>query len=91
MPVRQKKWIAAIQKRVGITSDVLGTMKGVKMLGLSRALAKQIQDLRDFELAESKKFRHVQIFLIGMSERASFTCDFSNMLTIVQICYRYSP
>ncbi|KAF3013497.1 hypothetical protein E8E14_005834 [Neopestalotiopsis sp. 37M] len=67
VPVRQKKWIAAIQKRVGITSDILGTMKGVKMLGLSRALAKQIQDLRDFELAESKKFRHVQIFLIGMN------------------------
>ncbi|ETS81802.1 hypothetical protein PFICI_06804 [Pestalotiopsis fici W106-1] len=67
VPVRQKAWIAAIQKRVGITSDILGTMKGVKMLGLSRALAKQIQSLREFELAESKKFRQLQIFLIAMN------------------------
>lgn len=61
-------WIAAIQKRVGITSDILGTIKGVKMLGLSRALTKQIQGLRDFELAESKKFRRMQILLISMSQ-----------------------
>ncbi|KAK6210738.1 hypothetical protein LQW54_005943 [Pestalotiopsis sp. IQ-011] len=60
-------WIAAIQKRVGITSDILGTIKGVKMLGLSRALTKQIQGLRDFELAESKKFRRIQILLISMN------------------------
>lgn len=64
-------WIAAIQKRVGITSDILGTIKGVKMLGLSRALTKQIQGLRDFELTESKKFRRMQILLISMSQCSS--------------------
>lgn len=66
-------WIAAIQKRVGITSDILGTIKGVKMLGLSRALTKQIQGLRDFELAESKKFRRMQILLISMSQCLSLS------------------
>jgi hypothetical protein len=69
LPVRQRRWIAAIQKRVGVTSDILGVMKGVKMLGISDALSKQIQGLRDFEIAESKKFRKLQIFLISMSKR----------------------
>ncbi|KAK6074727.1 ABC transporter [Seiridium cupressi] len=64
VPRRQRKWIAAIQKRVGITSDILGVMKGVKMLGISEPLSKQIQGLRDFEIAESKRFRKVQDFLL---------------------------
>ncbi|KAK9786665.1 hypothetical protein SCARD494_11156 [Seiridium cardinale] len=67
VPRRQRKWIAAIQKRVGITSDILGVMKGVKMLGISEPLSKQIQGLRDFEIAESKRFRKVQVFLISMN------------------------
>lgn len=69
IPVRQRRWIAAIQKRVGITSDVIGVMKGVKMLGISDPLSKQIQGLRDFEIAESRKFRKLQIFLIAMSKQ----------------------
>lgn len=68
LPTRQRKWMAAIQKRVGITSDILGVMKGVKMLGISEPLSKQIQGLRDFEIAESKKFRKLQVLLISMSK-----------------------
>ncbi|KAH8196275.1 hypothetical protein TruAng_009556 [Truncatella angustata] len=67
IPVRQRRWIAAIQKRVGITSDLLAVMKGVKMMGISGPISKQIQDLRDFEISESKKFRKLQIAVISFN------------------------
>lgn len=57
----------AIQQRVGITTEIIGSVKGVKMSGLTSTVQDQIQGLRDFELDESKKFRRVQILnvLIG--------------------------
>ncbi|KAI0126691.1 P-loop containing nucleoside triphosphate hydrolase protein [Xylariales sp. AK1849] len=67
LPPRQRQWISAIQKRVGITSDILGEMKGIKMTGISDPITKQIQGLRDFELAESRKFRKLQIMLVTMN------------------------
>ncbi|GKT41588.1 ABC transporter atnG [Colletotrichum spaethianum] len=61
VPPRQRRWMEAIQKRVGITTEIIGSVKGVKMSGLSAAVQDQIQGLRDFELDESKKFRRMQI------------------------------
>ncbi|OHE94372.1 ABC transporter [Colletotrichum orchidophilum] len=67
IPPRQRRWMQAIQKRVGITTEIIGSVKGVKMSGLTNTVQDQIQGLRDFELDESKKFRRVQILnvLIG--------------------------
>ncbi|KAI3537978.1 ABC transporter [Colletotrichum filicis] len=67
IPPRQRRWMQAIQKRVGITTEVIGSIKGVKMSGLTSTVQDQIQGLRDFELDESKRFRRVQILnvLIG--------------------------
>jgi ATP-binding cassette, subfamily C (CFTR/MRP), member 1 len=61
----------AIQKRVGVTTEIIGSMKGVKMTGLSEKIRDQIQGLRDYELEESKRFRKVQIsnILIGRLTR----------------------
>lgn len=39
----------------------MGSVKGVKMSGLSGTVQDQIQGLRDFELEESKEFRKIQI------------------------------
>jgi hypothetical protein len=64
VPVRQTKWMAAIQKRVGITSDVIGSVKGIKVAGLTNNAEKQIQALRDFELAQSTQFRKIQVISI---------------------------
>ncbi|KAK2063355.1 hypothetical protein LY76DRAFT_588554 [Colletotrichum caudatum] len=61
MPPLQRKWMQAIQRRVGTTTEIVGSMKGVKMSGLSATVRDQIQGLRDFELDESKKFRRMQI------------------------------
>ncbi|KAI8158204.1 ABC transporter atnG, partial [Colletotrichum sp. SAR 10_71] len=61
IPPRQRRWREAIQKRVGVTTQVLASVKGVKMSGLSGTVQGQIQGLRDFELEESKEFRKIQI------------------------------
>ncbi|XMA07310.1 hypothetical protein WAI453_000101 [Rhynchosporium graminicola] len=54
---RQGAWIAAVQTRVGMTSAMLGSMKSVKMMGLSNTLMDTLQIQRVMELNLSKKFR----------------------------------
>ena len=61
VPPRQRKWMAAIQKRVGITADVIGAMKGVKVAGLSDKAEVQIEELRSYELVRSTSFRRMQV------------------------------
>jgi len=72
IPPRQRRWMAAIQKRVGITSDVIGSMKGVKTAGMGDNAEKQIASLRDYELERSTSFRKLQIssLLLGMLPRS---------------------
>jgi hypothetical protein len=55
-------WMGAIQKRVGITSSVLASMKSIKMMGLSNTLSHSIQDQRVRELDLSAKFRWLGIY-----------------------------
>jgi len=64
VPIRQTKWMAAIQKRVGITSNLIGAVKGIKVAGLTNNAETQIQGLRNFELAQSKQFRKIQVISI---------------------------
>lgn len=68
VPPRQRRWMQAIQRRVGITTDIIGSIRGVKMSGLSATVRDQIQGLRDFELDESKRFRRMQIVNIVIGE-----------------------
>jgi ABC-type bacteriocin/lantibiotic exporter with double-glycine peptidase domain len=65
---RQRQWMMAIQKRVGVTSDIFGVIRGVKMTGLSGKVQDQLQGLRDSELKESKRFRRVQIAHVLLSQ-----------------------
>ncbi len=69
VPPRQRKWMAAIQKRMGITADVIGAMKGVKVAGLSDKAEVQIEQLRSYELVRSTSFRRMQVcnMLLGKS------------------------
>lgn len=54
---RRKLWTKAIQRRVGTTSSMLGSMKSVKMTGLSNVIFNIIQGQRVHELEVSKKYR----------------------------------
>ena len=59
---RQKRWVAAIEKRVAVTSSALGSMKSVKMLGISESLASIITKYRVDELVISKPYRWCLLF-----------------------------
>ncbi|KAF6816591.1 ABC transporter [Colletotrichum plurivorum] len=59
---RQMAWMAAIQKRVGQTANVIGNMKNLKISGLSGPVEDSIRDLRASEVEAGGKFRR---FLVG--------------------------
>ncbi|KAL2020583.1 hypothetical protein VTK56DRAFT_8171 [Thermocarpiscus australiensis] len=58
---RQKQWMEKIQKRVGLTSSIIGQMKNLKMSGLAEAVEQSIQSMRVDELKSGAKFRTVQV------------------------------
>ncbi|KAK2127563.1 P-loop containing nucleoside triphosphate hydrolase protein [Fusarium oxysporum II5] len=59
---RQAAWLEAIEKRISVTSQMLGSMKGVKMCGLTDVLSTHIHALRNDELRISGKFRRLLIW-----------------------------
>jgi ATP-binding cassette subfamily C (CFTR/MRP) protein 1 len=65
---RQAQWVKAIQRRVGITSSMLGFMKSVKMMGLSRTLFDTLHNHRIRELNLSKHFRMMGLWRMLLCE-----------------------
>jgi ATP-binding cassette subfamily C (CFTR/MRP) protein 1 len=55
--LKQKIWNGAIQRRIGMTASMLGSMKNVKMMGLSRFMVRNIQDQRIHELDMATGYR----------------------------------
>ncbi|KAH6876442.1 P-loop containing nucleoside triphosphate hydrolase protein [Thelonectria olida] len=64
---RQAMWLEAIEKRIAVTSQMLGAMKGVKMCGLTDVLGTRIQAMRTEELHISGKFRRLLIWNMGLA------------------------
>ncbi|KAK6517411.1 hypothetical protein TWF281_004068 [Arthrobotrys megalospora] len=58
----QLEWMEELQKRTGITSSIMGSLKGIKMLGLSDKLTNLVQRLRVDEVTASKKFRMLAVY-----------------------------
>lgn len=54
---RQGKWVEAIQRRVGITSTVLRSMKSIKLAGLVHSTENLLHNERLRELNLAKSFR----------------------------------
>jgi ATP-binding cassette subfamily C (CFTR/MRP) protein 1 len=61
--VRQKVYIGATQKRITMTSSMLGSMKGLKMMGLSDAMETSVQSQRVREVDLAKRFRWMVVLL----------------------------
>ncbi|KAM7196129.1 P-loop containing nucleoside triphosphate hydrolase protein [Naviculisporaceae sp. PSN 640] len=57
----QKKWMAEVQRRVGLTSTVIASMKNLKISGLSGAVGDFVQKLRVDELQAGTRFRKIMI------------------------------
>ena len=62
LPQAQKLWIEGIQYRVSFTSTMLGAMRSIKLLGLSRVLTGLTQNLRVREVELASKMR--KLFLV---------------------------
>ncbi|KAJ6782762.1 hypothetical protein PWT90_06010 [Aphanocladium album] len=73
-----KAWNIAIQKRVSVTSSVVGSVRETKMLGLVPVWLEHIQSLRVFELKESKRFR---TFIVFMNILGNLSPSLAPMLT----------
>lgn len=65
---RQAMWLEAIERRITATTAMLGSMKGVKMTGLTEVLREDLQQLRVRELDISKKFRKLLIWTMGFGK-----------------------
>lgn len=63
---RQKIWLEAIERRIGATASMLGAMKGVKMSGLTNDMSTSIQNLRNEEVASSRKLRLLLITIVNL-------------------------
>ncbi|PYH48029.1 putative multidrug resistance protein [Aspergillus saccharolyticus JOP 1030-1] len=53
----QKAWVGAVQRRVALTSSLLGGMKSIKMMGMSERMNRTIQGQRLRELHLGASFR----------------------------------
>ncbi|KAK8053968.1 ABC multidrug transporter [Apiospora saccharicola] len=60
-PLVVRKWMAAIQRRVGLTSTVIANTKNLKLSGLTQPVANSIQQLRIDEIASGSRFRKLLI------------------------------
>ncbi|KAL3417152.1 ABC multidrug transporter [Phlyctema vagabunda] len=59
----QVDWVRAIQRRVGITSTTLRSMRSIKMMGLVDRMSEMLQGQRIRELQLGKRFRWLIVWL----------------------------
>lgn len=64
MASAQKAWIERIQKRLAVTSTMLGDMKAAQMLGLKDLLFNIINELRELELKDSLRYRKIMVIIV---------------------------
>jgi ATP-binding cassette subfamily C (CFTR/MRP) protein 1 len=57
----QAEWVKSVQRRIGVTSTVLRSMKSVKLAGLSKSMGELLQAERMRELKRALKFRWVMV------------------------------
>ncbi|KAK2778498.1 ATP-binding cassette [Colletotrichum kahawae] len=58
---KQRNWNEATQKRLAMTTSVLSSMKGLKMIGANRDAKWPIQELRDEELHMASRVRWMMV------------------------------
>ncbi|KAF2671106.1 P-loop containing nucleoside triphosphate hydrolase protein [Microthyrium microscopicum] len=67
MGPNQGEWVKSVQRRVGVTSSVLRSMKSVKLAGLASSMGKLLQEERVRELSKALKFRRLLVFTNAVS------------------------
>ncbi|KAK1138802.1 hypothetical protein N8T08_001763 [Aspergillus melleus] len=77
---RQKDWSAATQHRLTTIASAFGGVKSMKILGLEEAVNFLISNLRDREIAMSKRLRWI---MVAYNASANALGIFSPVLTLV--------
>ena len=80
---RQVKWMEAVQNRIGITSAVLSSMKGVKMRGLIDVLTKTIHDARRWEIKYANRWRSLLLVTVGLSFVPEYLSPISTFMVYI--------
>jgi ATP-binding cassette, subfamily C (CFTR/MRP), member 1 len=62
-------WLGAMQRRVGLTSKVLGSMKSVKLGGMSETFAKRLQEERVLDVNKANSFRWLTVWQNTIGKR----------------------
>lgn len=62
MVPRMQQYMKATQDRINFTSEVLGSMKAVKMLGYSETFTRRIEKKREDDLNTGKQFRALSVW-----------------------------
>jgi ATP-binding cassette subfamily C (CFTR/MRP) protein 1 len=78
----QKTWLDKIQARVDATASMLGSMKAVKMAGLTPDLGKKIHDLREVEITTARTFRAMLVKITACCKCIICWCS-SHLLIIL--------
>ncbi|KJZ74889.1 hypothetical protein HIM_05798 [Hirsutella minnesotensis 3608] len=65
--LEQRRWIEMVQERLRCTTNMLGNIKAVKMLGLSDIMSKVISNMRTDEIRISRRFRVLLVVRIVLS------------------------
>lgn len=59
-------WLEAVEKRLAATSKILGTMKNVKMTGLTDIISNALRGLRTAEISASFRYRLYSVLSITL-------------------------
>lgn len=62
----QKRWVESVERRVGVTTQILTSMKSIKMAGLARYSAALTQSFRETELVISLSMRRFLTVGVGL-------------------------
>lgn len=63
---KQEAYVQAVKKRLKYASEVLGSMKNVKMLGLTSYMLSSMQSLREQEMQAIQKYNLIQAFNVAL-------------------------
>ncbi|KAM7205481.1 P-loop containing nucleoside triphosphate hydrolase protein [Naviculisporaceae sp. PSN 640] len=77
----QRTWVERVENRVAVTAGMVGDMKAVKMLGLSKVLKSMVLHLRELELKTSEKFRSLLVYQILVGNLPGTLAPFATFTT----------
>jgi hypothetical protein len=82
LKTRQSDWNAATQRRLAVTSAVLGSMRDVKMLGMQGAAEEHILRLRHEEMDKARRVRWMMVIYNASGELIPSESTDEIMLTV---------